>query len=123
MIATIISLFIFLCALTLPQTLALNSTAKLDDSLIYIWPLPSEISSGNDTLSVDPDLSLAFTGNGGNSDILRLAFDRYKKIIFKHRPSVSRMKLRGAPVYDVSKLTIIVRSDSEEVISGLAEIE
>lgn len=93
------------------------SVSKVNGSLTYLWPLPSEFSSGNQTLSVDPALSLAAAGNGGNSAILRAAFDRYRRIIFKHSNGVSLFgRLRGRKlVYDISKLSIVVNSDDEDV--------
>lgn len=42
-------------------------TQPFDDSLTYHWPLPSQYTFGNQTLIVDPHLSLIVTGNGGGS--------------------------------------------------------
>ncbi|KAK9282720.1 hypothetical protein L1049_010940 [Liquidambar formosana] len=113
--------FTLLLALFGSRTQGHSSTSELDDSLVYIWPLPSEISFGKDTLIVDPDLSLAVGGEGGKSEIIRAAFDRYRGIIFKHSHGVSRFKLRGGSVYDIRKLTVIVNSDSEELQLGADE--
>lgn len=101
-------------ALVHAQTLSLGSkhnlTSQLKDSLVYLWPLPAEYTFGNGTLSVDPDLSLAVGGNGGNSAIVRDAFERYRAIIFKHGPSNFRpMKSH------ISKVRVVVHSDNEEV--------
>ena len=113
--------FLFLIlsfSLCVSQTLALNSVPEPDASaLTYLWPLPSEFTSGNRTLSIDPDLSLAVAGIGGNSAIVRAAFDRYRAIIFKHTSGISifsRFTGRSS-VYDINKLKIIVNSDNEEV--------
>lgn len=112
--------FLFLIlslSLCVSQTLALDSVPEPDASLTYLWPLPSEFTSGNRTLSVDPDLSLAVAGIGGNSAIVRAAFDRYRAIIFKHTSGISifsRFTGRSS-VFDISKLKIIVNSDNEEV--------
>lgn len=109
---------VFVCisvsALVHAQTLSLGSkhnlTSQLKDSLVYLWPLPAEYTFGNGTLSVDPDLSLAVGGNGGNSAIVRDAFERYRAIIFKHGPSNFRpMKSH------ISKVRVVVHSDNEEV--------
>ncbi|XP_062154115.1 beta-hexosaminidase 1 [Alnus glutinosa] len=114
---------IFAFALRDSQSLRLNSAPEIDDSLTYVWPLPAEFTSGNDTLSVDPGLSLAVGGNGENSSILRAAFDRYRRIVFKHSEGVSVFdRLRGRrSVYDISKLKVIVNSDSEELQLGVDE--
>ncbi|KAL4376864.1 hypothetical protein GQ457_02G023070 [Hibiscus cannabinus] len=100
-----------------------NSGVELDESLTYIWPLPSEFTSGNQTLTVDPALSLFVSGKGGYSNILKEGFERYKKIIFKHASGISLFqKLRGIrSVYDISELRIIVNSDSEELQLGVDE--
>jgi hexosaminidase len=93
------------------------SEAKVKGPITYLWPLPAEFTSGNETLSVDPGLSLVFGGKGGNSDIVRLAFDRYKAVIFKNSNGVSGLdRLRPRePSYDISKVRVVVHSESEEV--------
>ena len=105
--------FVFTLICALGVSLGFNSTSDLDDSLVYLWPLPSEFTFGEDVLAVDPDLSLAVGGDGGNSDIVREAFLRYRGIIFKHSTRFS--KFRGRSMYDISKIRIIVHSDSEVV--------
>lgn len=83
-----------------------------DDSPTYIWPLPSQYTSGNQTLTVNPNLTLVTRGNGGGSRIVSEAFDRYKRIIFEH----ASLKSPSSGVdYDLKKLTILVHSDNEEV--------
>lgn len=109
--SSFVLVFTLICALGV--SLGFNSTSDLDDSLVYLWPLPSEFTFGKDVLAVDPDLSLAVGGDGGNSDIVREAFLRYRGIIFKHSTRFS--KLRGRSMYDISKIRIIVHSDSEVV--------
>ncbi|XP_028791124.1 beta-hexosaminidase 1 [Neltuma alba] len=93
------------------------------EPLTYIWPLPAQFSFGDDTLSVDPGLSLAVDGNGGGSDIVRAAFDRYRGIIFKRidRFSFLRKLRERISVYDVSTLRITVHSASEELQLGVDE--
>lgn len=90
------------------RILGFNSSSDLDDSLVYLWPLPSKSSHGDDTISVDPDLSLDVGGSGGSSSIVAEAFKRYKDIIFKHSS-------RRNAVYDISKIKIVVHSDNETV--------
>lgn len=62
-------------------------------------------------------------GNGGNSSILRLGFDRYKAIIFKNSHGVSSFdRIRGRRLsYDVTKLRVVVHSDSEDLQLGVDE--
>ncbi|KAK6929291.1 Beta-hexosaminidase, eukaryotic type, N-terminal [Dillenia turbinata] len=95
-----------------------NSTLNLDDSLVYLWPLPSHFTFRDDTLSIDPDLSLSLAGIGGNSTILEEAFQRYLKIIFKHN---SGDNLRRGLIYDISELKITVNSDNETLQLGVDE--
>uniref|UniRef100_A0A5B6Z2A4 Beta-hexosaminidase n=1 Tax=Davidia involucrata TaxID=16924 RepID=A0A5B6Z2A4_DAVIN len=121
LITTIYVFSVILCALGGSRNLQLNPESELDDSLVYLWPLPSEFTFGDDTLLVDPDLSLAVGGNGGNSAIVRDAFERYRAIIFKHSSRFSRLKLWGKSVYDISKLRIIVHSDNEALQLGADE--
>lgn len=114
--------FLFLIsplALLIPSALGFLSQSGFNDSLPYLWPMPSDFTFGNATLSVDPHLSLATAGDGGNSEILKAAFDRYRGIIFKHASGVSMFDKfwgrRRTFVYDISELKIVVQSDSEEV--------
>lgn len=87
--------------------------AAADDSTTYIWPLPSQYTSGNQTLIVDPNLKLVTSGNGGGSRIVSEAFDRYKRIVFEH----ASLKSPSAGVdYDLKILSILVHSDNEEVL-------
>ena len=89
-----------------------SSASEVNASLTYLWPLPSEFTSGNDTLSVDPGLSLSLAGR--DSAIVRAAFDRYKGIIFRHANAASPFRGRN-PLYDVRSLRIVVESDNEDV--------
>lgn len=76
--------------------------------------MPTQFTSGNDTLTVDPDLTLDFTGNGGGggrSVVVEEAFERYKKIIFKHSSKLAK----SGEYFDINRVTIIVHSDNEEV--------
>ncbi|KAG6665727.1 beta-hexosaminidase 1 [Carya illinoinensis] len=118
------SLFLILAlAPCLYRTLVLGSVPEINGSLTYLWPLPSEFTFGNDTLSVDPSLSLTVGGKGGNSGILSAAFDRYRAIVFKHSDAFSIFsRFRGRrSVYDISELNVIVHSDSEELQLGVDE--
>lgn len=81
-------------------------------SPVYLWPLPSNFTFGNQTLSIDPDLSLTVSGNVGNSVIVNDAFYRYRKIIFKHET-----KLRNV-AYDIRRISVVVHSDDQEVRIG-----
>ncbi|KAJ6983227.1 hypothetical protein NC653_026137 [Populus alba x Populus x berolinensis] len=100
-------------------TFLLYSSAELDDNLTYVWPLPAKFSSGNNTLSVDPELSLVFDGKGGDSSIIKDGFGRYKKIIFKHSTKSSSVNKRL--VFDIGVLKIVVLSDNEELQLGVDE--
>ncbi|KAK4431203.1 Beta-hexosaminidase 1 [Sesamum alatum] len=91
---------------------------QLDHADAYIWPLPWQYTSGNDTLTVDPNLSLVTSGNGGGSLIVSEAFDRYKRIIFKH--AGSRSPSSGVD-YDLTKLNVVVHSGNEELQLGVDE--
>ncbi|CAI0443035.1 unnamed protein product [Linum tenue] len=101
--------------------------------LTYLWPLPADFNSGEQTLSVDPDLALVADGNGGKSAIIKDAFDRYKGIIFKRGGSGGRRSLglerfaaggrkgKRSASYDVAGLKIVVHSGSEELALGVDE--
>nr|XP_027104544.1 beta-hexosaminidase 1-like [Coffea arabica] len=121
-------LFPFLLSISLSFPTPVNSSRTLslhksklhfdDQSLTLLWPLPAQYTFGNHTLTVDPNLSLVLSGNGGASGIVKEAFQRYKDLIFKHSskvPSTSRV------VYDIQKLSIIVQSDNEELQLGVDE--
>uniref|UniRef100_A0A1J3GJX6 Beta-hexosaminidase n=1 Tax=Noccaea caerulescens TaxID=107243 RepID=A0A1J3GJX6_NOCCA len=96
------------------------------DSLPYLWPLPAEFTTGEETLSVDPAVSLIVAGDGGGSAIVRAAFERYMGMIFKHaygRASslLARIRFLRVVEYDITSLKIIVHSDSEELQLGVDE--
>ncbi|CAM8962042.1 unnamed protein product [Rhodiola kirilowii] len=120
--ATIIAGLLYALSFSSHASSTLNLTVDLDASLVYLWPLPTTFTLGTETLTVDPALSLDVGGNGGGSKILRDAFERYKRIIFKHRTSrVSRIELMGGSPYDVSALKVIVEEGSEELQLGVDE--
>ncbi|CAJ2669386.1 unnamed protein product [Trifolium pratense] len=112
-----------------------NQLHNHDESLTYLWPLPSQFTSGNHSLSVDPSLTVSVIGNGGVADFptLNLAFDRYKEIIFKHtgygfgKGLVRKLRERigvGVGVvssYNIVTLNIIVHSNIEELKLGVDE--
>lgn len=62
-----------------------------DDSAIHLWPMPSQVSRGNFSLSVSPhlDISLSIAGltESRSSFIVADTFRRYKHIIFLHADS------------------------------------
>ncbi|GLT66916.1 hypothetical protein SLA2020_392560 [Shorea laevis] len=114
---------ILLLSFFISQNVVLGIAFDLDESQTYIWPLPSEFSSGSNTLYVDPSMLLTVSGDGGNSVIIREAFERYKRVIFKHAAGFSifgKFMGRGS-VYDISKLRVIVHSQSEELQLGVDE--
>lgn len=85
--------------------------------LVYLWPLPNEWSHGNSSMSVDPNLSLIVGGSGGNSSILKQAFNRYRNIIFKH----NHHPTSPTTYYDISHLKITVDSNNETLNLGVDE--
>ncbi|KAG4919889.1 hypothetical protein JHK82_057315 [Glycine max] len=113
------TLFLICCAFFVSQALGARiPQPQPHKSLPFIWPLPAKFIFGNDSLSVDPALSLS--GNGAASAIVRDAFDRYKGILFKHGDRFSFLRTLR-PVYDVTKLSINVHSHSEELQLGVDE--
>lgn len=95
-----------------------SAASEVNASLTYLWPLPSEFTSGDDTLSVDPRISLSLAGR--DSAIVRAAFDRYKGIIFRHADAASSFRGRKT-LYDVRSLRIVVESDNEDLQLGVDE--
>ncbi|XP_073293188.1 beta-hexosaminidase 1 [Primulina huaijiensis] len=87
------------------------------DSLPYIWPLPWNYTFGNQTLNVDPNLSLVTSGNGGGSPIVSQAFNRYKGIIFEHSYRFPKIGVD----YDLTTVNVIVHSEDEELQLGVDE--
>ncbi|XP_050210712.1 beta-hexosaminidase 1 [Mercurialis annua] len=120
-----VTILTILILLHINPSFQLNNTKNvLDfDSLTYIWPLPSQFTSGNLTLSVDPSLSLTLDSKS-SSTIVKDAFERYKKIIFKHSggsSSVFDLFRFKRPDFDVTHLKIVVFSDSDELHLGVDE--
>ncbi|XP_029126540.1 beta-hexosaminidase 1 [Cajanus cajan] len=111
------TLFLFCCAFFVSQALGARISPP-HKPLPFIWPLPAKFSFGNHSLSLDPALSLS--GNGAASAIVRDAFARYKGILFKHGDRFSFLRTLR-PVYDVSKLSITLHSNSEELQLGVDE--
>ncbi|KAL5079784.1 hypothetical protein RYX36_008205 [Vicia faba] len=83
-------------------------------SLPFIWPLLAKFAFGNETLSVDPTLSLI--GSSANSPILKAGFDRFKGIVFSNG-----FVRTGKAVYNVNKLYVVVHNKSEELQLGVDE--
>jgi len=106
------TLFLVCCAFFVSQALGARIPHP-ERFLPFIWPLPEKFSFGNETLSLDPALSLS--GNGAAFNIVREAFERYKGILFKHGDRFSFLRTLR-PAYDVNKLSITVHSNSEEVV-------
>nr|XP_010937791.3 LOW QUALITY PROTEIN: beta-hexosaminidase 1 [Elaeis guineensis] len=111
-------LLLYLILLAFPSHGFRNSTASLDDSLVYLWPLPKEFRYGDRTVSIDPDLAFRLEGAGGSSTVLKEAFERYKDLIFK---PWARSVRRWSGAYDVSELTVFVSSDNETLQLGVDE--
>ncbi|KAK4353691.1 hypothetical protein RND71_025885 [Anisodus tanguticus] len=117
------TLFFFTLIFQLVNSRSIKSTiysTKLDESLTYIWPLPSQFTSGNDTLTVNPNLTLEFTGNAGSRSVVVVeeVFERYKKIIFKH--GANKLSKAG-DYFDINRVTVIVHSDNDELQLGVDE--
>ncbi|KAJ1443122.1 Glycoside hydrolase family 20, catalytic domain [Sesbania bispinosa] len=113
--------FLIFCSLLVSEAVGFTLKPIDESSLTFLWPLPEQFTSGDETLSVDPALTLSVSGNGGGSPILRAAFDRYRGIIFKHSGSGFGFvrKLRERMIvspYDISTLKITVHSENEEVV-------
>lgn len=106
------TLFIIAFSFCISQTLAAK-ISQTHNSLPFIWPLPAKFTFGNDSLSVDPSLSLI--GNAAASAIVRTAFDRYKGIVFRNGNSFGGFLRTVTVDYDVTKLNVVVNSKSEEV--------
>ncbi|KAL9422006.1 hypothetical protein AB3S75_034307 [Citrus x aurantiifolia] len=119
---------IIITALLIIFTSSLSVSTDVDDSLAYIWPLPAQFTSGNDTLSVDPALYLSVSGKGSGSKIVKEAFERYKAIIFKHEVEgvnshsvFNNFRKRRSWGFDIGTLKIVVHSDNEELQLGVDE--
>ncbi|KAL9418908.1 hypothetical protein AB3S75_036794 [Citrus x aurantiifolia] len=119
---------IIITALLIIFTSALSVSTDVDDSLAYIWPLPAQFTSGNDALSVDPDLYLSVSGKGSGSKIVKEAFERYKAIIFEHEVEgvnslsvFNNFRKRRSWGFDIGTLKIVVHSDNEELQLGVDE--
>ncbi|PKA56355.1 Beta-hexosaminidase 1 [Apostasia shenzhenica] len=92
-----------------------RSTVRLDDSSIYLWPLPKQYSHGSQTLTVDPDIALEARGPGGSSAIVSEAFDRYKNLVFKQQAGYA-----GGD-HDIAKLIVVVASENDTLQLGVNE--
>ncbi|KAH9703244.1 Beta-hexosaminidase 1 [Citrus sinensis] len=119
---------IIITALLIIFTSSLSVSTDVDDSLAYIWPLPAQFTSGNDTLSVDPALYLSVSGKGSGSKIVKEAFERYKAIIFEHEVEgvnshsvFNNFRKRRSWGFDIGTLKIVVHSDNEDLQLGVDE--
>ncbi|KAK8965737.1 hypothetical protein KSP40_PGU017565 [Platanthera guangdongensis] len=74
-----------------------------DESLINIWLLPKQFTSGNRTVTVDPDLALDLQGSGRVSTIIAEAFDRFRNVVFKQQSGYAGVE------FDISKKSGPVR--------------
>ncbi|KAF6136398.1 hypothetical protein GIB67_038970 [Kingdonia uniflora] len=121
LLLTVILTFTLISQTTEARTLPLKLTSNydnFDDTLIYLWPLPSNFTHGNTTITIDPNLSLEFDQNRLKSAILIDAFQRYREVIFKRN---SKSRRNDAVVYDVSLLKIVVKSKNESLNLGVDE--
>ncbi|KAL5972529.1 hypothetical protein ACLOJK_039333 [Asimina triloba] len=100
---------VFLC---LVAAAASSQAPTPDPSIVYLWPHPKQFTSGNATITVDPDLSLLVQGNGGGSSIVREAFERCRSILFNSRSMPHRS---DSTAYDLKKITIVVDSADETI--------
>ncbi|KAF3796812.1 Beta-hexosaminidase 1 [Nymphaea thermarum] len=98
-----------------------SSAGHADKSGVFLWPIPKEFLYGNETLTVDPGLSLEASGGGGNSSLIESAFRRYKSYVFKHHAKYSGPRSARKFRYDVSKLTIVVNSGDDNLKLGTDE--
>ncbi|KAJ1400194.1 Glycoside hydrolase family 20, catalytic domain [Sesbania bispinosa] len=114
---TWLTLFLIAFAFCISQAVGVT-TSQPHQSLPFIWPLPAKFSFGNESLSLDPALSLS--GNGTSSAIVRAAFDKYKGIVFKHGDRFGFLRTVKT-VYDVTKFNINVHSKNEELQLGVDE--
>ncbi|WJX88621.1 Beta-hexosaminidase 1 [Trifolium repens] len=95
-----------------------NNLHHDDEPLTYLWPLPSQFSSGNYSLSIDPSLTVSVIGNFSS---LNSAFERYKEMIFKHTGKGFVRKLKERIRYHIVTLNIIVHSNIDELKLGVDE--
>ncbi|XP_031491912.1 beta-hexosaminidase 1 [Nymphaea colorata] len=98
-----------------------SSSGHADKSGVFLWPIPKEFLYGNETLTVDPGLSLEASGGGGNSSLIESAFRRYKSYVFKHHGKYSGPRSARKFRYDVSKLTVVVNSGDQNLKLGTDE--
>ncbi|KAL5082672.1 hypothetical protein RYX36_011093 [Vicia faba] len=118
--------FIFILFISISFASKTTPNHEEQQSLTYLWPLPSNFTSGNYSLSVDPSLTHSVIGNGGvaYSPLLDSAFERYRSIIFKHAGFGFGRKLRASfsvVPYDITTLNIVLHSDNEELQLGVDE--
>ncbi|CAI8592166.1 unnamed protein product [Vicia faba] len=118
--------FIFILFISISFASKATPNHEEQQSLTYLWPLPSNFTSGNYSLSVDPSLTHSVIGNGGvaYSPLLDSAFERYRSIIFKHAGFGFGRKLRASfsvVPYDITTLNIVLHSDNEELQLGVDE--
>ncbi|KAH0465803.1 hypothetical protein IEQ34_005906 [Dendrobium chrysotoxum] len=119
-ILTCLYLPLILSAVLLPiggkKTLGIRrATVHFDEYLTNIWPLPKQFTSGNLTLTVDPDIAVDVQGPGGSFPIVLEAFERFRNLVFKKQSGYAWGE------HDVSKLTIIVASDDDTLQLGVDE--
>ncbi|KAM7269033.1 hypothetical protein ACFE04_024530 [Oxalis oulophora] len=125
----LLTIIIIIIILLISQTTTCSKSSSSSSSITYIWPLPTNFTSGNLTLSVDPNLSLSLshTINDNDNDpshIILNAFARYKSIIFKHTTTSSTttgFSLFSSYYYDITKLSIIVDSPDDQLQLGVDE--
>lgn len=114
-IFVIISIYFSVTLLTTNSRTIKTTTLTDDSPITYLWPLPSQFTSGNETLTVDPNLAISLSGNNA---IVKEAFERYREIIFKHSSSSGGTRKLS---YDVGKVNVVVNSDNHELQLGVDE--
>ncbi|KAK7394249.1 hypothetical protein VNO78_14771 [Psophocarpus tetragonolobus] len=106
----VLLLFLLICSVELHESL---------------WPLPEHYSSGDHALSVDPALKLSVAGNAAASPILIAAFDRYRRIVFKHSTYgfsfIRKLSERFLSAFDLDTFNITLLSDNDQLQLGLDE--
>ncbi|KAL6865423.1 hypothetical protein ACP4OV_016574 [Aristida adscensionis] len=96
-----------------------NATSSGDP--VYLWPLPKNLTSGSQTLTVDPDLALDPRGPGGGAPAVAEAFERYRALVFAPWAHAARRASGGYDGYDVARLTVVVASANETLELGVDE--
>ncbi len=88
-----------------------GASSDPNTSTDLLWPLPNGNTVGSDMYSLDNNTFMFVpAGEGGSSDILKEAMERYMKLIFLPPPVPALVSSISAPL---DKLTITVDSSDE----------